>query len=290
MRGLILVNAYAPEIETRQVQRIRQELQARGVTVTAERNDSFSKKILGGNTDCDAEYDFCVYLDKDKYVSRIAEKRGLRLFNRAAAIELCDDKMTTHIALADSGIPMPDTLAGLLCYNARAQVKSAALDRVQAALGYPVIVKEAFGSMGSGVYKADNRAELDAIATAVKLRPHLFQRYIASSCGRDLRVIVIGGKVLGGIIRSSDCDFRSNVGLGGKAQRTDVPSEAADMALSAAKILGLDYCGIDLLFGECGFLLCEVNSNAYFDAFEAATGINVAGAYAEHIVSSVNYR
>ncbi len=75
-----------------------------------------------------------------------------------------------------------------------------------------------------------------------------------------MRVIVIGGRVIGGIIRQSDGDFRSNVGLGGTARACDVPKNVRDTAIKAANILGLDYCGIDFLFGDEP-LLCEVNSN-----------------------------
>lgn len=282
MKGLILVNAYAKSTETRQVVRLREELLRRGVTVDTARNDRFFARITSGNAEAIKQYDFCIYLDKDKYVPRVLEKH-MRLFNSAQSIEACDDKMTTHILLSDNGIPMPDTIAGLLCYDKTASVSDEYVKQIIEALGLPVVVKQAFGSMGSGVFKANTCEELKALMQKFKCEPHLFQKYIASSCGRDLRVIVVGGKVLGGIERSSDTDFRSNIGLGGHARRTEVPKDVEKTAIKAAEILGLDYCGIDFLYGDM-FLLCEVNSNAFFDAFEAATNINVAGEYAEHIV------
>lgn len=284
-----MVNAYAPVVMTRQVARLRDELVSRGVKISVKQNNIFPTAIRGGdialkNFDCD----FCLYLDKDKYVARMLEDRDIRLFNRADAIEKCDDKMTTLIELAGS-VPVPDTLPGLLCYYDDAVVPKHVLDDVQSRLGYPVIIKESYGSLGKGVYKADNRLELEEVANRLKNIPHLFQKYIAQSHGKDMRVIVIGGEVVGGIIRSSDSDFRSNIGLGGKAQKTDVPHDIADMAVKASDILGLDYCGIDFLLSSTP-LLCEVNSNAYFDGFEAATGINVAGLYAEHILHVMKNR
>ncbi len=284
MNGLILINAYADDIP-RQATRIRDELVSLGASVRIARNNEFIASIKNGGVSTTADVDFCVYLDKDKYVARMLERSGIRLFNCAQAIENCDDKMTTHILLADNGIPMPDTLAGLLCYSADIPLDTAALDTVEKTLGYPVVVKLSYGSMGKGVFKADDRAELLKIAHTVKPYPHLFQKYIKISHGKDMRVIVTGGKVLGGIIRRSDGDFRSNVGLGGTAEKTEVPADIADIALRAARLLGLDYCGIDFLLGDTP-LLCEVNSNAFFDAFEHATGINVARAYAEHIVNA----
>ena len=105
-RGLILVNAYSPVVKTRQASRLAEELTARGVAVTVRRNDLFSLSVTDGRTVGDADCDFCVYLDKDKYVAEMLERTGVRLFNSARAVELCDDKMTTHIALSDSGIPI----------------------------------------------------------------------------------------------------------------------------------------------------------------------------------------
>lgn len=285
MKGLILVNAYAQSVNTRQVDRLRDELLLRGVQSDAMRNDGFFACVINGNSTAIQGYDFCIYLDKDKYASHILQKH-MRLFNSAKAIEVCDDKMTTHIALSDNGIPMPDTVAGLLCYDKNAKVSDRTIDTVIQKLGLPVIVKQSFGSMGTGVFKADTKEQLKQIAARLINEPHLYQKFVASSFGKDMRVIVVGGKVLGGIIRKSDNDFRSNIGLGGNAVKTEVPQEVVDTATKAAKILGLDYCGMDFLLGETP-LLCEVNSNAFFDAFENATNINVAGAYAEHIIKTM---
>lgn len=285
-KGLILINAYSPTAETRQSARLKSELEKLGVTVTVRRNDIFTLKVQDGNITPTAlaplDYDFCIYLDKDKYAAEMLEKNGLRLFDRASTIELCDDKMLTHIALSGMDIPMPDTLPGLLCYTPDAPINASALDAAEKQLGYPMIVKESYGSLGKGVFKADDRAELESIAERVKLKPHLFQKYACSSHGKDMRVIVIGGKPIGAMLRISDGDFRSNIGLGAHAQKCDMPDDVADIASRAATALGADYCGIDFLLGDRP-LLCEVNSNAFFDAFEAVTNINVAGIYARHI-------
>ena len=283
--ALILVNAYASET-TRQVARLSAELKGLGVAVDVCRNDKFLTRIQNGKITPSSPlpYDFCVYLDKDKYVPIMLESLGMRLFNSATAVEACDDKMYTHILLAGSGIPMPDTMPGLLCYDPAEKVKSETLDRVESQLGYPIVIKHAFGSLGKGVFKADTRKSLEELAEQVKLLPHLYQKYISPSCGKDLRVIVVGERVLGGILRQSTGDFRSNIGLGGKAEAKDVPAAVCEYALKAARILKLDYCGIDFLVDDGGYLLCEVNSNAFFDAFEKATGVNVAAAYAEYMV------
>lgn len=288
MKGLIVVNAYAQNKNTRQVVRMREELNKLGVKTDVVRNDGFFARVLHGEISAldFSDYDFCIYLDKDKYASRALEKY-MRLFNSASAIESCDDKMTTHLLLSGSGIPMPNTIAGLLCYDNTAKVPDEAVNKIIDKLGLPVVVKQSYGSMGTGVFKADSFIRLKSLMQRFMCEPHLFQRYIAKSAGKDLRVIVVGGKVLGAITRSSNGDFRSNIGLGGTAAAADVPPNVQEYAVKAAQILGLDYCGIDFLYGE-EFLLCEVNSNAFFDAFENATGINVAGAYAEHITKIID--
>lgn len=289
-RGLILVNAYSKLAGSlNQAKRLKEELEKSGVGVDIRRNDFFAAQISGsGNIELKTSgYDFCVYLDKDKYISHMLEKSGLRLFNPHSAIEACDDKMLTSILLADNGIPMPKTLAGLLCYDACEEIQGHVLDDVESALGYPLIVKTSYGSLGKGVYKADSREELEKIAKELKCTPHLFQQFIKESSGRDIRVIVIGGRFVAAMVRKSQYDFRSNLELGGTAEQTDPPQEVISICEKAAKLLNLDYCGIDVLFGKTGYYICEVNSNAFFGGIEKITKINIAKTYAEYIYDKI---
>lgn len=279
-RGLILVNAYTrSESELNQPRRIAEELSLCGVEAEIKRNTV--PAVIGGKAPA---YDFCVYLDKDKYAARALEARGLRLFNRAEAVETCDDKMLTFLALEGAQIPMPRTIAAPLCYTPEEPVSKELLREAET-LGYPLIVKECFGSLGKGVYKADDRAALTAIAERLKGKPHLFQEYIAKSAGRDLRVTVVGGRAIAAMVRTS-ADFRSNLGFGGSGERAELDEDTARLCEKIADRLRLDYCGIDLLFGG-RMLLCEVNSNAFFGGTERVTGVNVARAYAEHIVKEI---
>ena len=290
MKGVILTNAYKDIPQTRsQCARLKEELEKLHVSIDIMRNDFFAAYITSGGEIASklSGYDFCIYLDKDKYISYMLEKAGIRLFNSAQAIELCDDKMTTALALSNSGIPMPKTLPGLLCYDEGAPLNEQALRIVEEELGYPVIVKSSFGSMGTGVFKAENFEQLKGAASALKMQPHLFQQYITESAGRDIRVIVIGGKAVAAMERISGGDFRSNIAIGGRGLKIDMPVQVKEMAEKAAALLNLDYCGADILFGKEGFYLCEVNSNAFFDGIEAATGVNIAKLYANHIVESM---
>lgn len=292
MKGLILNNAYYETPSTNyQGERLAAELKELGVLCDIKKNDFFGAKIENGNlNNIAAGYDFCIYLDKDKYLSYALEKLGVRLFNRHAAIQLCDDKALTALALAEHGIPMPKTLPGLLCYDPSAAVLPRTCEVLERELGYPMVVKQCFGSLGKFVYKIDDRAELEKKCEELKCTPHLFQKFIKESAGRDIRVIVIGGAAVAAMERKSQTDFRSNIELGGVGSPIKIDKKLKTLCEKAANLLGLDYCGIDILYGKEGYLLCEVNSNAFFGGMERATGINVARLYAEHIVATANGR
>lgn len=290
MKGLILTNAYYCDKEyLYQAERLQEEFGKRNVPVDIFRNDDFRLRIENGNIVSDYnDYDFCVFWDKDKYVMDMLGKLNIRLFNSVSAIEKCDDKMTTYIELTGCCVPMPDTMPGLLCFDRNAVVDEKTVEKVEKAFGYPLIAKQSFGSRGKEVYLVNDREELRSRMEQMKCVPHLFQKYIGSSYGKDLRIIVVGNEVVGGMLRQSEGDFRSNICAGGAGKPYPVSDGLKETALKIKEALGLDYCGIDVLFGENGPVVCEVNSNAFFCEFERATGINVAGKYADYILESLS--
>jgi RimK family alpha-L-glutamate ligase len=291
-RALILVNAFLRlKAAMNQPIRLKEELNKLGVEVDIEPNSINTAMIMDGKPLSFLQgYDFVIYLDKDKYTSVLLERTGLRLFNSHKSILVCDDKMETHIKLSGHGISMPDTIPGLFCYYENASIKETLprIALIEGKLGYPCIVKECYGSLGAGVYCAKNRDELLSLMEKLKCKEHLFQKMIIGSKGRDVRVIVIGGKVVSAMQRISETDFRSNIELGGRAEPFELPQSFKEICERTANILKLDYCGIDLLFGESGEpLVCEVNSNAFFGAMESVTGINVAEKYARYIYETI---
>ncbi|MGN0804207.1 MAG: RimK family alpha-L-glutamate ligase [Candidatus Coproplasma sp.] len=290
MKGLILKNAYMSfEEYDSQAMRLKQELENLGVPTDIIRN-RFYPVCVGGEVFTNLKnYDFCIYLDKDKYVLKGLQKCGIRTFNSYNAIELCDDKMLTFLELSNHNVPLPLTIPAPLCYDESIEIDESAIDNLEQKLGYPVVVKLCYGSRGAGVFLAKDRRELIKYCNEFKCRPHLYQKFIKESFGRDLRVIVVGGKVLGGMLRQSNGDFRSNVALGGNTKPYNIDSQTAELCVKTADILGLDYCGIDLLLSENGQkYVCEVNSNAFFHGFEKTTNINVAKAYAQHIIEQMS--
>ncbi len=289
MKGIILINPYADfDAILYQPKRLKEEFGKLGVETEIKKNDFFPCGIEDGKSVSRLfSYDFCVYLDKDEYTLGILKNAGVKVFNGYKGITLCDDKMKTYLALSDRGIKMPDTIPGLLCFTDGAKPDGKALCEIEKRLGYPVVVKECYGSLGKEVYLAKNRTELERVAEKVLFKPHLYQRFISESYGTDVRVIVVGKKVVGAMKRTSLGDFRSNISSGGKGEPFTNDEKTAILCEKTAEILSLDYCGIDLLFGKDGFYVCEVNSNAFFKGFEEVTGINVAKIYAEYITEKI---
>ncbi|MBQ9081358.1 MAG: RimK family alpha-L-glutamate ligase [Clostridia bacterium] len=289
MKGLIIVNAYSEnEDYLYQARRLQEEFSRKGISVEIRKNYCGIASIeKNGKITSQQAGDFAVFLDKDKYTMRLLEKKGLRLFNPARAIEICDDKMLTHVALANYGIPMPETLPAPFCYTSEAKIGEGYSKNVITALGLPVVVKHSYGSLGKEVFLAKTEEELCALATRLRFTPHFYQKYVGESRGKDLRVICVGGKAIAAMLRSAEEDFRSNIALGGVGAPFAVNEEIALLSKKISDLLELDYCGIDFLFGKEGLLLCEVNSNAFFKGIEKATGVNVAAAYAEHIINSM---
>lgn len=287
MKGIIVINAFLrPTESVRQAERMQKELAKLDVIVDILSDGFLRSALIGGELKTDLKADFVLFLDKDKYLSAELEKEGFRLFNRHSAIRACDDKGETYIKLAESGLNVPDTVFGALSYSEKDCIPDYFADEIINKLGLPMIVKESFGSMGKGVYKAENKESLISIMNEVKNRPHIFQKVVGTHIGEDIRVIVIGGKAVAAMKRKNEKDFRSNVALGGKTERISLTAEFMKAAEKAAKILSLDYCGVDILDDGVPYI-CEVNSNAFFEGIEQATGINVAGIYAEYIVNTI---
>ena len=229
--------------------------------------------------------DFVLFWDKDVILARYLELSGIPVYNSSHSIEVCDDKRKTYLALLEAGIPIPGTISGPMTYG---NVGFPSLDFVHSlenGLGYPLIVKEAFGSFGEQVYMAENREDLEHILEAVEKKPFLLQQYISASYGQDVRLQVVGDQVVAAMRRYSDNDFRANITSGGHMEGYEPEEAACLLAVWAAQAAGCDFAGVDLLFQEDGFLVCEVNSNAHFKNLYDCTGINTADYIMEYIYS-----
>lgn len=231
---------------------------------------------------------FVIYLDKDYYLAKTLETYGYRLFNKADFIRLCDDKILTYISCLHKDIRMIKTIPGPLFYSEKLNESNFDfLDTVIDELKFPLIMKRVYSSLGEGVYKISDKKELKELYTKYAKEALLFQEYISGSEGRSVRVLVIDKKVFGQYLRCNDKDFRSNY----QSIDEGKPFENQEFMVFAEKIaekLDIEYAGIDLLFDKDGHpIMCEINSNAFFEIFEKTTKKNVAKAFLEMIKKKI---
>jgi RimK family alpha-L-glutamate ligase len=231
--------------------------------------------------------DFILFWDKDTVLARFLENIGIRLFNRAEAIENCDNKILTHLMLASSGIPMPGTIAAPMTFDNIGYNDFSFLDSVMERFDFPIVVKAARGSFGKQVFKADSYQDLIDCVNNLGAQPVIFQEYISAAEGSDLRLQVVGDEVIAAMKRTSaNNDFRSNLTLGGSMQAYLPSNRQIELALQACRTMKLDFAGVDLLIDEKGEpLVCEINSNAHFKTLYDCTGVDTAAAIMKYIMS-----
>lgn len=288
MKGAILINAYKVyDSVWNQVERLKEEFHAYQIEIDVISNAEITAFIANQNIETTLRpYDFIINLDKDIYIARMIEKAGIPLFNSSYGLEICDDKMLTYIALANLSIPMPKTISAPLCY--KEEKENHFIENVEKMLSYPLVAKECYGSLGQQVYLIENHEELLKIEKKLLYKPHLYQEYIDSSKGKDVRVVVVGNHVVAWMERYSLDDFRSNLAQGGHARPVEISPKFIELAEKISKELHLDYCGIDFLYGKNGEpILCEVNSNAFFKGIENISHVNVAKCLVEHILKKL---
>lgn len=205
-------------------------------------------------------------------IIRHLERMGTRVLNNAYSIERVIDKLHTHQILVEHGIPTPATLLGKFPLN---------LDMVESRIGFPAVVKTLQGTCGTGVFMAKDRQSfkdvMDLISETSSGIQIIFQKFIEASHGRDLRLLVCGGKVLAAMERrAADGGFKANFSTGGSVQAFIPDRVAVDMALRTSKALGLDFAGVDLLFDEGGgYTVCEANAMPDFKGLESCCNVNV---------------
>ena len=269
-----------------------------GLLSVVGKDGSAIKRIAG-------EYDFVIFWDKDirqgKQLEWECRRRGVPVFNSIDAVAACDDKFETCLRLArwneeaapEEKIAMPATIAAPMTYENIGYTSLGFVDRVIGELGLPLVVKECFGSFGMQVYLAPSRQEVLALTERLAGKPFLYQEYLAASSGRDVRLEVVGNRVVAGMYRFSGTgDFRANITNGGSMRPYSPSVREQALALRAARALGLDFAGVDLLFSEEkeALVVCEVNSNAHFKNMYLCTGVNVAEEIMEYIVQKVGDR
>lgn len=288
MKGIVIYNGYLGK--NNKLYDMVEDVVAQGKALGMEmvpvaNRDCFIRwSLFGEKVDLPKECvggQFILFLDKDILLARALQRAGYPVFNSPKAIALCDDKLLMYEKLAGK-VSMPLTIPAPFSFGGRTLEKEDA-QKIIEILGEEIIVKEAKGSFGEQVYKVRGAAELQEFFTKLKNQSFLCQSFLASSRGRDLRVNIVGDEIFGAMIRKNELDFRSNVTLGGSTEEVWPSSEEGALALKVHRLLGLDFSGVDILFGEEGPVFCEINSNVNYLSFEKCTGKNMGKRILEYI-------
>jgi len=221
-----------------------------------------------------------ISMQRAAYSASMREAVGARAINSSMAIIIAGDKVFTLSKLKEAGIPFPESA---VAFNSEAVEKAAEL------IGYPMVDKPPIGSWGRLVTLVKDHQILRSVIEHRELlqsqliKTHLIQRYVDSGSS-DLRVLVLGGEVLGGMRRiAAEEDWRSNVARGGRTEAIKIDQEIEEKAVKTAEAIGGEFLAIDLFEENGAYLVNEVNGVPEFKGFMKATGIDVAEKLAEYV-------
>jgi len=204
-------------------------------------------------------------------IIRHLERLGVHTFNSSNSIEMVKDKLYTQQVLAASNLPVPKTIFARYPLN---------INLIEKVITFPAVVKTISGTQGSGVFLCETKNHLEDLMqlmdTAKTNSNFIIQEFIHNSRGRDLRVFVVGGRVIACMERiSKDGSFKANFSRGGEVKEYPINEEIEWLATESARILGLDITGIDLLFDGKHFKVCEANSSPGFEGLEKCCPVSI---------------
>lgn len=287
MKRLLLVNNQSLNQEkfTKQNQLLLQSAKELNCELEIKTNFDVYNLILRNSL---KKYDAVLFYDKDIFLAKRLENIGLKLFNSSDAIYNCDSKAQTEICLDRFNLPRPKTSIIPLTFYYDKNFYSNYIDNLILSLKLPLICKEWFGSWGEQVYLLNSKKEIEEIIEKKQGKELLFQEFVKECSGEDIRLNVVGGQVVASMKRkSANGDFRANISNGGTMENYAPSKQEIDLAISAAKSVGCDFCGVDILQSNSGPLVCEVNSNAHLLNIFACTKVNVAKKILEYVLSKI---
>ncbi|MEM9810868.1 MAG: 30S ribosomal protein S6--L-glutamate ligase [Pseudomonadota bacterium] len=211
-------------------------------------------------------------------VVRQFETTGAYCLNRSEAILASRDKLYAHQILARNGIGMPTT-----AFASSPKDTDSIIDIMGAA---PIILKLLESSQGRGVVLAETKKAAQSVISAFRNlnADFLVQEFVKEAGGEDIRCVVVGSKVVASMKRTAAAgEFRSNLHQGGSAVSVRITKQEREVALKAAKALGLGFAGVDLLRSETGPKVLEVNSSPGLEGIEASSKKDVADLVFQHI-------
>ena len=218
-------------------------------------------------------------------LARQFESMGIYTTNSSSAISQSRDKLFSLQLMLKSGIDIPTT--------GFANSSMDTNDLIEMVGGAPLIVKLLEGTQGRGGVLAETKKAAESVINAFKsLRANLLvQQFIKEADGKDLRCFVIDGKVVASIERTAaPGEFRANIHQGGTADVVKITPEERALSVKAAKVLGLQIAGVDIIRSKSGPLLLEVNSSPGLEGIESATGKDIAGMIISSIEKKLNWK
>ncbi|MDA4127559.1 MAG: lysine biosynthesis protein LysX [Thaumarchaeota archaeon] len=223
----------------------------------------------------------CVSYFRNVHSTAALEAAGHRLVNSFACAWVCGNKLFGTLELVKHKVPTPRTV---LSMSEDSALRSAEQ------IGYPVVVKPVVGSWGrlSALLK-DN----DAARAVIEDREHMFPLYqiyylqeFVKRPPRDIRSFVIGEKTVAAIYRySGESEWRTNTARGGRAEACKITPELDELSLRAAEAVGGEIVGVDLMEGQDGLLVHEVNNTTEFKNTVPATGVDIPGLIIDYLIS-----
>ena len=203
----------------------------------------------------------------------LEQRRGVLVMNRSDGIALSRDKLRSLEVLSAKGIPCPATVA--------LHTSDGLDEALELVGGCPVVVKLHHGTQGVGTMLVDSRPALAGLAETMWAMGHeiLLQQFVRYAKRADLRAFVVGQRVVAAMERRADVrDFRANLHRGATARARDLPDKVKKLAVKAARVVGLEVAGVDMIQSRRGPLVLEVNSSPGLEGIEEITGIDVASA------------
>jgi gamma-F420-2:alpha-L-glutamate ligase len=204
-------------------------------------------------------------------ILRMMQQLGVYICNSADAILAVKDKFYMHQCLASHNLPTPRTL---LASQATPMVV------VEQCIGFPLVIKPVSGTQGCGVLLCESPASLkdimDLTFTHSPQAQLILQSMVVDSYGQDIRVFLVDGQIIGCMRRSAVRGFKANVAIGAQVTFHTVDEKIRYLATRATELFGLQVAGVDLLFHESGYQICEINSAPGFQGLETVTGACIA--------------
>ncbi|MFX1344389.1 MAG: RimK family alpha-L-glutamate ligase [Promethearchaeota archaeon] len=208
-------------------------------------------------------------------ILRAIEEYNVKLINSRESLEIASDKFLTSIFLENHKIPTPKTI---ICEDS-----NSALEAFKD-LGEDCVLKPLFGSKGIGVTHLNDKSFAENVLYALGRLNEVFylQEFIEHN-QRDIRILVLGNKAIAGMYRVGD-SWKTNINAGAKAVPLEISKDLENLAIKAAQVTKTEIAGVDLIEGENGFLVLEVNSIPGFTALQKVTSVNIAEEIIEYFL------